>query len=106
MAELASKLRAIAERELATQQEIAVATGVDQSTVSKLMNGVRRRRTKAVDRVNGYADMLLTRVELPDAVVSEASRFLVFGTEEQLVASIRLCIDLVTRRARGSEPDP
>lgn len=106
MAELASKLRAIAERKLATQQEIAVAAGVDQGTVSKLMNGVRRRRNEAVDRVNGYANMLLNRVELPDAVVSEARRFLVFGTEEQLVASIRLCIDLVTRRARGSEPDP
>lgn len=106
MEELASKLRAITDRGLATQVEIAARTQVDQSTVSKLMNGVRRRRSEAVDRVNEYADMLLRRSELPDGVISEANRFLVFGTEEQLIASIRLCTDLVARRTRGPQQEP
>lgn len=101
---LSEKLGAIKRRQLATQKEIATATGVAQEDISKVMHGRRQRRTASLDRLDAYADMLLGAKAMPPTVSDAVREFLAFGTEAELVASIRLCTRLVARRpASGTE---
>ena len=99
LAQLAEKLQAIKRRGLATQLTIERDTGVDQSTVSRVMNHERRRITQPLRDLMKYADMLLE----PEALSSEVSRaardFLKSGgSEAELVASIEHAARLVARR--------
>lgn len=97
---LARKLRAVRARHLATQCEMEAKTGVHQETISKVMNGKRRRVSAALHTLDNYADMLLRTTSLPLVVTEAAREFLAFGTETELVDSIRHCTRLVTHRLR------
>lgn len=97
---LAKKLKVVRARHLATQSEIERRTGVHQETISKVINGKRRRVSPALRVLNDYADMLITTSSLPPVVTEAAREFLAFGTEAELVDSIRHCTRLVTHRLR------
>lgn len=102
IADLAVKLRAIKRRGLATQAEIESATDVDQTVISRVQNGRRKRMSAGLERLDKYADMLLSGGDVPERVRLAACRFLVVGTETELVASIDLARQLV---GRGLVPD-
>jgi transcriptional regulator with XRE-family HTH domain len=90
--------KAIRARRLATQAQIEASTGVDQGTISKALNGKRRRVNERLQILDKYADMLIGKDELPPAVSHAAREFLIFGSEAELVASIEHCARLVSRR--------
>lgn len=101
--ELARKLRAIKRRRLATQRDIERVTGIDQTTISRVQNGQRRRATPQIHDLMRYADMLLEPETLPSAVTRAARKFLEGGgSEAELVMSIEHAARLVSRRASGS----
>lgn len=101
--DLAEKLRAVRVRRLATQAKIAVATGVDQATISRILNGQRRRSTARLVRLEEYVTMLLREEKLPPKVQEAARSFLVRGgTETELIASIEHSADLVLGKLRQS----
>ena len=96
---LAKKLKRVRAQGLATQEQIERETGVDQGTVSKALNGKRRRVNDRLRALDQYANILLGEVTL-SAAVSEAARdFLAFGSEAELIDSIRHCARLVSHRA-------
>lgn len=97
--ELARKLKAVRLRGLATQVEITERTGVDQGTISRVMNGKRRRINERLRALDRYVDMLLGEVALSPQVSDAAREFLAFGTEAELIDSIRHCTKLVAHRA-------
>ena len=98
IAKLAQKLRRIRADGLATQKQIEAATGVIQETISKVLNGKRRRRNDALERLDKYANMLLNDLSVPASVTDAVVDFLTYGTEEELVTTIRFCARLVARR--------
>ena len=101
LAELATKLREIKARKLATQQEIAEQIGINQPTISRALNGRRTRATESLDRLMIYADMLLGYDELPTEVQQAAREFLGRGgSEAELIASIEHSAKLVSRKLR------
>src|SRR5687768_15942545 len=95
---LAKKLKLVRARSLATQDQIEAQTGIDQGTISKVMNGKRRRVNDRLRLLDNYANILLGNVTLSPAVSEAAREFLVFGSESDLVASIRHCARLVSQR--------
>lgn len=96
--ELAKKLKAVRSRGLATQTEIEAKVGVDQGTISKVLNGKRRRVNDRLRALDQYANMLLGEVTLSPQVSEAAREFLAFGTEAELIDSIRHCTKLVAHR--------
>ena len=101
--DLAEKLRAIRVRRLATQAHIAAATGVDQPTISRILNGQRRRATPRLVELQEYVNMLLRKEKLSPNVQEAAKSFLVRGgTEAELIASIEHSAALVLRKLRQS----
>ena len=101
--DLAEKLRVIRARRLATQAQIAAATGVDQPTISRILNGQRRRATPRLAGLQKYVNMLLRKEKLSPKVQEAAKSFLVRGgTEAELIASIEHSADLVLRKLRQS----
>ena len=76
---LAEKLRAVTARHLATQTQIAAATEVDQATISRILNGQRRRFTPRLVRLEEYVNMLLRQEKLSPKVQEAATSFLVRG---------------------------
>lgn len=99
MADLAAKIRRIGREHIATQTDMAAATGLRQETISKVANGRRSRQSPAMEALDRYADMLLGATDIPPAVGEAVREFLAFGTEEELIASILLCAGLAGRRA-------
>jgi hypothetical protein len=100
--ELAGKLRAIKRRKLATQTDIERETGIDQTTVSRVMNLERRRVTRPLRDLMRYADMLLEPKDLPKDVNRAAHDFLRSGgSEAELVASIEHAARLVSGRIKS-----
>jgi transcriptional regulator with XRE-family HTH domain len=97
IAGLAAKLHAIKARGLARQADLEEATGVDQSVISRVQRGHRKRMSATLERLDRYADMLLSGPDVPDRVQEAARKFLVVGTESELVASIELARQLVAR---------
>jgi transcriptional regulator with XRE-family HTH domain len=95
---LAQKLKLVRERGLATQADIEVQTGVHQETISKVLNGKRRRVNERILVLDRYANMLIGEVILSPTVSDAAREFLAFGSEEELVDSIRHCTRLVAHR--------
>lgn len=95
---LADKLRRIGREGLATQKEIEMATGVRQETISKVINGKRRRRNATLIALDKYADMLIANPNVSSEVTEAVVEFLAFGTEADLVASIRMCASLASGR--------
>ena len=101
--DLAEKLRAIKRRRLATQAQIAAATGIDQATISRVLNGQRHRVTRPLSELHEYVYMLLGDERLSVEVQEAAKSFLVRGgTEAELIASIEHSADLVLRKLRQS----
>ena len=99
--DLAKKLRAIKGRHLATQAELAAATGVDQATISRVLNGQRRRMTPRLAELDRYVNMLLGDRKLSREVREAARHFLVRGgTEAELIATIEHSADLVLGKLR------
>lgn len=96
--ELANKLKAVRSRGLATQIEIGARTGVDQGTISKVLNGKRRRVNDRIRTLDQYANILLGGVTLSPRVSEAAREFLAFGSEAELIDSIRHCTRLVAHR--------
>jgi transcriptional regulator with XRE-family HTH domain len=97
---LAEVLRVLKAKALATQKELETATGVDQTTISRIMNGHRRRFSSNLMRLESYANMLTQGTEIPVAVQEATKEFLVVGTETELIASIKLARQLVAGRLR------
>ena len=98
LGELATKLRAVKTRGLATQIDISDATGIDQATISRALNRRHRRRTTRLNRLDEYVNILLSGGPLPSNVQDAARDFLVRGgTEAELIASIRHSATLVLR---------
>ena len=99
--DLAEKLRAVKIRGLATQVQLSTATGVDQATISRVLNGRRRRMTVPLAKLSEYVDMLLRGEELSSEVQEAAKDFLVRGgTEAELIASIEHSAKLVLGKLR------
>jgi hypothetical protein len=86
--QLTKKLKTIHRLGLSTQIDIEAKTGVIQSTVSKVMNGRRRRVNGQIRRLDEYANMLLENRDLPAAVSKAAQEFLMFGSQAELIATI------------------
>ena len=86
--QLTEKLRAVRKRGLSTQLEIETKTGVDQGTISKVLNGKRRRANERLRKLDHYANILLSSNELPPAVSKAAQEFLMFGSQAELIATI------------------
>ena len=98
---LAGKLRAVRSRGLATQVHLATITGVDQATISRVLNGRRRRITGPLMVLEEYVDMLLSGKQLSSEVQEAARNFLVQGgTEGELIASIEHSAKLVLGKLR------
>lgn len=98
---LAEKLRAVKSRGLATQVDIATATGVDQATISRVLNGRRRRFTRPLADLEKYVDILLSDGQLSSEVQEAARGFLIRGgTETELIASIEHSANLVLGKLR------
>ena len=57
--DLAENLRPVKSRGLATQIQLAKATGMDQATISRVLNSRRRRMTRPLIGLSKYVDMLL-----------------------------------------------
>ena len=99
--DLAEKLRVVKARRLATQASISAATGVDQATISRVLNGQRRRVTPRLAALDEYANILLRGDSLSPNVQEAAKSFLVRGgTEAELIASIEHSAALVLRKLR------
>jgi transcriptional regulator with XRE-family HTH domain len=86
--QLTKKLRAVSKRGLSTQLEIEAKTGVDQGTISKALNGKRRRANERLRKLDEYANILLSNSELPPAISKAAQEFLIFGSQAELIATI------------------
>lgn len=95
---LAKKLKAVRSRGLATQLELEAYTSVDQGTISKVLNGKRRRVNDRLRALDQYANMLLGEIVISPGVSQAAREFLAFGSEAELVASIQHCARLVSGR--------
>lgn len=93
-------LRSVKAKGLASQQALENATGVDQTVISRIMNGHRRRFSEGLAPLENYVNMLLGKGEIPAAVQLATKEFLVVGTESELIASIQLARQLVARRLR------
>ena len=99
--ELAEKLRAVTSRGLATQMELSKKTGVDQATISRVLNRRRRRMTSPLVALEKYVNILLGDQRLSPEVQEAAKKFLVRGgTEAELIASIEHSTRLVLRKLR------
>ena len=99
--DLAEKLRAVKSRGLATQAQLSAVTGVDQATISRILNGRRRRITGPLVELDKYVVMLLRGEQLSSEVQEAARNFLVRGgTEAELIASIEHSAKLVLGKLR------
>ena len=99
--DLAEKLRAVKSRGLATQAQLSAVTGVDQATISRVLNGRRRRITGPLVELDKYVFMLLGGEQLSSEVQEAARNFLVRGgTEAELIASIEHSAKLVLGKLR------
>ena len=99
--DLAEKLRAVKSRGLATQAQLSAVTGVDQATISRVLNGRRRRITGPLVELEKYVVMLLRGEQLSSEVQEAARNFLVRGgTEAELIASIEHSAKLVLGKLR------
>ena len=99
--DLAEKLRTLTSRGLATQMDLSTNTGVDQATISRVLNRQRRRMTDPLVVLEEYVDMLLGDRQLSSEVQEAAKDFLVRGgTEAELIASIEHSAQLVLRKLR------
>jgi len=97
--QLASDLRRVLRAKLSTQQEIAKALGVAQSTVSKAKSGSLRRETADTHALQEYANMLLSQREVSPRIRDAAEGFLsAGGSEAELVEAIALSTRLVRGR--------
>ncbi len=99
LAALAVKLKIVRSRGLATQTEIQERIGVDQATISKVLNGKRRRANERLHALDRYTNILLGEVSLSPQISEAAREFLAFGSETELVDTIRHCTRLVAHRA-------
>ena len=79
LADLSDKLGAIKRRNLATQAQIYEFTGVDQATISRVLNGERRRVNESLLRLDEYVNMLLQDGELSKDIQQAAQKFLSRG---------------------------
>jgi hypothetical protein len=97
--ELARDLRRVFHAKLATQQDIALALGLTQSTISKATRGVLKRETSGTNALRKYANILLSQREMPASVRNAAEGFLsAGGSEAELIEAIALSTRLVRRR--------
>lgn len=97
---LREALRGIKTKKLATQTMLEDRTGVDQTTISRVINGRRKRFSDNLLPLERYANMLLGMSSVPAAVERATKEFLVVGTESELIASIELARRLVAGRLR------
>ena len=99
LSKLAKKLRLIQQEGRATQVEISELTDVDQATISRVMNGKRRRTTDAIHRLDKYVNMITGDVEVSEEIRDAARDFLSRGgSEAELISSIRHLANLISRR--------
>ena len=100
LAALWDVLRGISAKKLATQVSIEEETGVDQTVISRIANGRRKRFSENLIPLERYANMLTGRNAIPPAVEQATKEFLIVGTESELIASIELARRLVAGRLR------
>lgn len=95
---LSKRLKRLAVDKEISQRDIEAATGVDQTTVSRAMNGRLKRVTENVKRIEHYASMRKTRTTLPGEVRDAANAFLrAGGQKKELLAFIRDATRLILR---------
>ena len=97
---LRSGLNAVKAKGLATQKALEQHSGIDQTVISRIASGRRRRFSETLCPLEIYVNMLLTATDISPAVQQATKQFLVFGTESELIASINLAQQLVGRRLR------
>lgn len=96
---LSRKLKRLCEEKMLSQKAIEEATGVDQTTVSRAMNGRLKRMTDKVRRIDSYASMRDREMQLPDTIREAAVAFLSAGGHtNELLAFIRNATRLLVRR--------
>lgn len=97
--QLALDLHRVFRARLATQIEISVATGVSQSTVSKAKRRVLKRETADTRALQKYANSLLVKRALSQAVREALEGFLsAGGSEAELIETITMTTRLVRGR--------
>lgn len=98
---LARDLGRLLRSKVATQEEIAAATCVAQSTISKALHRKLKRVTPDVRALQKYANILLDQKELPETVYVAAQGFMsAGGSEDELLEAISLSTRLVSGRRR------
>lgn len=105
--QLAADLARVRYAKLATQQEIAAATGVSQGTVSKALRGRLKRETPQTRALQQYSNNLLAPKPWSEALERAARGFMARGGEGRrnlsLPSSSRralLVTDEATERSR------
>src|ERR1700679_3527461 len=101
LSELSQALNEMQRRKLHNQQEIKQGTGVDQTIISRAKTGKFKRVTENLKRLKKYADMLVSSEEVPHSIRGATKEFYgAGGTEDELIASIKLVTNLIGRRMR------
>jgi transcriptional regulator with XRE-family HTH domain len=99
---LAADLSRLLRSKGVTQGQISAATHVPQSTISKALHRKLKRETSDVRALREYANILLGRKDLPEAVYVAAQGFMsAGGSEDELLQAI----SLTTRLIRGRRSD-
>ena len=99
--DLSNNLRRLLSTGNITQKEIQRELKIDQATISRVLNGKRKRVTDQIKRLIEYVNMRIGPVEISRQVEEAARDFLKQGgTEVELVASIEHSARLVSRKMR------
>ena len=94
--DLSRKLKALTFNPNFTQQSISKDLGIDQSTISRLLNRQGKRVSTTVKLLQNYVNMQLEPADLSPEVEKAALEFLSLGgTKSELVASIKHSAQLV-----------
>ena len=105
LASLSDTLKRLSADKATLQREIEAATGVDQTTISRAMNGRLRRVTEKVRRISKYANMRERKMQLPQEIHEAAAAFLhAGGQKDELLAFIRDATRLIVRTMRTDGP--
>ena len=99
LSELSDKLRRLNSTDSVTQKDIQRELKIDQSTISRVLNGKRKRVTHQIVQLMDYVNMRIEPIEISHQVEEAARDFLKQGgTEIELVASIEHSARLMSRK--------
>lgn len=100
--DLADSLRDVQHKRLMSQQHIAAALDIDQSTVSKAKTGTLTRRTKKTDQLMRFVTGLLNAPAIGHKVIQEVNKFYSNGgSEEDLIRVIGQFGEILARQTKA-----